>query len=147
MGEICSCCCLPVLPGPAWVLLSYVLQTSFAGPVGARNPEPILMPSPILLRECVHGQVDMHGATPLASASLAGHEKVVEMLLREEGVRANTADWAGATPLSLAARNRHGAIVRALLRREEVRTSGWRGWRPHRRSLKTKGRRTDMRGR
>ena len=25
-GEICSCCSLTVLPGPAWVLLNYVLQ-------------------------------------------------------------------------------------------------------------------------
>ena len=23
-GEVCSCCCLPALPGPAWVLLNYV---------------------------------------------------------------------------------------------------------------------------
>ena len=26
-GEICSCCCLLALPGPAWVLLNYVLRT------------------------------------------------------------------------------------------------------------------------
>ena len=26
-GEVCSCCCLPTLPGPAWVLLNYVLRT------------------------------------------------------------------------------------------------------------------------
>ena len=26
-GEICSCCCLIALPGPAWVLLNYVLHT------------------------------------------------------------------------------------------------------------------------
>ena len=32
-GEICSCCCLPALTGPAWVLLKYVLQTIFSGPV------------------------------------------------------------------------------------------------------------------
>ena len=25
-GEICSCCCIPALPGPAWVLLNYVLH-------------------------------------------------------------------------------------------------------------------------
>ena len=78
----------------------------------------------------------MHGATPLASASQAGHEMVVEMLLKEEGIQVNKADWTGATPLSLAAQHRHGAIVSALLRRTEVRAKGWRGWRPHRRSQK-----------
>ena len=26
-GKVCSCCCLSALPGPAWVLLSYVLRT------------------------------------------------------------------------------------------------------------------------
>ena len=26
-GEVCSCCCLPALPGPAWVLLNYVVRT------------------------------------------------------------------------------------------------------------------------
>ena len=26
-GEVCCCCCLPALPGPDWVLLSYVLHT------------------------------------------------------------------------------------------------------------------------
>ena len=29
-GEICSCCCLTVLLGPAWVLLSKIYKT-FAG--------------------------------------------------------------------------------------------------------------------
>ena len=24
-GEVFYCCCLPALPGPAWVLLSYVI--------------------------------------------------------------------------------------------------------------------------
>ena len=28
-GEVCSCCCLPALPGLAWVLLKYVLQRLF----------------------------------------------------------------------------------------------------------------------
>ena len=32
-GEICSCCSLTVMPVPAWVLLNYVLQTIFSGPV------------------------------------------------------------------------------------------------------------------
>ena len=32
-GEIPSCCFLTVLLGPAWVLLNYVLQTIFSGPV------------------------------------------------------------------------------------------------------------------
>ena len=32
-GEIPSCCSLSALLGPVWVLLSYVLQTIFSGPV------------------------------------------------------------------------------------------------------------------
>ena len=32
-GELCYCSCLPVLPCPDWVLLSYVLQTIFLYPV------------------------------------------------------------------------------------------------------------------
>ena len=33
MGELYNCSCLPVLPGPAWVLLSYVLHTFISGSV------------------------------------------------------------------------------------------------------------------
>ena len=36
-GEIPSCCSLTVLLGPAWVLLKYVLQTIFSGPVNRPN--------------------------------------------------------------------------------------------------------------
>ena len=32
-GEIPSCCSLTALLGPVWVLLNYVLQTIFSGPV------------------------------------------------------------------------------------------------------------------
>ena len=32
-GEIPSCCSLTLLLGSAWVLLKYVLQTIFSGPV------------------------------------------------------------------------------------------------------------------
>ena len=32
-GEVPSCCSLTLLLGPAWVLLKYVLQTIFSGPV------------------------------------------------------------------------------------------------------------------
>ena len=32
-GEVCCCSSLTLLPGPAWVLLSYVLHTLFAAPV------------------------------------------------------------------------------------------------------------------
>ena len=32
-GEVCSSCSLTLLLGPAWVLLKYVLQTIFSGPV------------------------------------------------------------------------------------------------------------------
>ena len=32
-GEISSCCSLTALLGPVWVLLNYVLQTIFSGPV------------------------------------------------------------------------------------------------------------------
>ena len=33
-GEICSCCSLSVLPGPAWALLNYVLRTILCTSVG-----------------------------------------------------------------------------------------------------------------
>ena len=33
LGELCYCSCLPVLPDPAWVLLSYVLHTFISGSV------------------------------------------------------------------------------------------------------------------
>ena len=33
LGELCYCSCLPVLPGPAWVLLSHVLHTFISGSV------------------------------------------------------------------------------------------------------------------
>ena len=33
LGELYHCSCLPVLPGPAWVLLSYVLHTFISGSV------------------------------------------------------------------------------------------------------------------
>ena len=33
LGELYHCSCITVLPGPTWVLLSYVLHTLFAGPV------------------------------------------------------------------------------------------------------------------
>ena len=34
-GEVPSCCSLILLLSPAWVLLKYVLQTIFSGPVPA----------------------------------------------------------------------------------------------------------------
>ena len=37
LGELCYCSCLPVLPGPAWVLLSYVLHTFISGSVPERG--------------------------------------------------------------------------------------------------------------
>ena len=33
LREVCSCCSLTVLPGPAWVLLNYVLQRIFLSSV------------------------------------------------------------------------------------------------------------------
>ena len=33
LGELYYCSCLPVLPGPAWVLLAYGLQTFISGSV------------------------------------------------------------------------------------------------------------------
>ena len=44
-GEFCYCSCLPVLPYPAWVLLSYILHTIFLNPVylftmGGGNAKP-----------------------------------------------------------------------------------------------------------
>ena len=36
-GDVPSCCSLTLLLGPAWVLLKYVLQTIFSGPVCTRR--------------------------------------------------------------------------------------------------------------
>ena len=36
-GENCSCCCLRALPGPAWVLLNYVLHTILSTSVLQRS--------------------------------------------------------------------------------------------------------------
>ena len=38
-GEVCYCCCLPALPGPAWVLLNYVLQNILCT---STNPASVL---------------------------------------------------------------------------------------------------------
>ena len=38
LGKIALCSFLPLLPGPAWVLLSYVLHTLFLCPVFALYP-------------------------------------------------------------------------------------------------------------
>ena len=67
-----------------------------------------------------------------------GHEKVVKLLLGQDGILVNPANWAGITPLHAAAEERHGKIVEMLLRKEQVRAMGWNGWRPHRRITATK---------
>ena len=36
-GEVCSCSSLTALPGPAWVLLSYVLHTILCTSVEVEN--------------------------------------------------------------------------------------------------------------
>ena len=41
-GEIPSCCSLTLLLGSAWVLLKYVLQTIFSGPVHQSKPIDVL---------------------------------------------------------------------------------------------------------
>jgi ankyrin repeat protein len=46
---------------------------------------------------------------------LGGHTRIVNMLLREDGIDPDHKDNNGQTPLSLAACNGHGAIVRLLL--------------------------------
>ena len=42
-GEFYSCCCLHALPGPAWVLLKYVLHTILCTSVLAYGPKEILL--------------------------------------------------------------------------------------------------------
>ena len=39
LGEVCYSCSLTVLPGPAWVVLNYVLQRIFFTPVNAPADE------------------------------------------------------------------------------------------------------------
>ena len=63
---------------------------------------------------------DCFGCTALSLAAEAGHEEVVEILLRREEVNSNTEDKLGVTPLSYAAMKGHEGAVKILLGREGV---------------------------
>jgi len=63
----------------------------------------------------VNYQSDQGGLTPLIVASANGHARVVEMLLEEEEVKVNLADYDGSTPLYEASSRGHESVVKLLL--------------------------------
>ena len=71
-----------------------------------------------------------YGDTALLVAASMGHHHVVRMLLKEENIEVNLANWAGDTPLLVAADKRNGEVVNLLLGTEAIRAIGWNGWRP-----------------
>ncbi|KAI5838326.1 ankyrin repeat-containing domain protein [Morchella snyderi] len=66
-------------------------------------------------------EVNDHSRTPLSGAAEKGHDKVVELLLRDSRVDVNLADKQfGRTPLSWAAEHGHDKVVELLLRDSRV---------------------------
>jgi len=63
---------------------------------------------------------DARGSTPLVWAARNGHEEVVEMLLRRQGVCPNETDYCGLTPLLYAVWCGHERVVEILLKRKIV---------------------------
>ena len=64
-------------------------------------------------------------------AAYLGRARVVKILLKQEGIQINQANFFGNTPISLAAEKTHGKIVNMLLGTDEIRADGWAGWRPN----------------
>ncbi|KAG1659782.1 hypothetical protein FOA52_015883 [Chlamydomonas sp. UWO 241] len=59
--------------------------------------------------------ISLGGATPLTAAAAAGHERVVEQLLRAPGVKVDAGDASMRTPLWHAAQRGHEGVVTMLL--------------------------------
>jgi ankyrin repeat protein len=58
---------------------------------------------------------DSHGRTPLSYAAQKGYHKIVQLLLREEGINLDSVDANGRTPLSWAAGNGYQEVAQLLL--------------------------------
>ncbi|XP_040570019.1 protein TANC2 isoform X2 [Lepeophtheirus salmonis] len=91
-----------------------------------------------LVAACISGQIDavesllrvstaingnsvIHGETPLTAASKNGHDYVVAILLRREGlINVNETNLTGYTPMQVAIKNGHWAIVELLMKAGSV---------------------------
>ena len=74
----------------------------------------------IEVQGCDINKRDCVGNTPLMWAARNGHERVVEILLRQDNVIPDKPCKKGQTPLWNASRNGHEGVVRILLEREKV---------------------------
>ena len=63
-----------------------------------------------LLKKGVN-ESDENGFTPLILAAFAGNEKVVNFLLKQEGIQVNKACFTGSSPLVFAAYEGHSNVV------------------------------------
>ena len=63
---------------------------------------------------------DKRGDTPLLAAAEAGCERVVDLLLRTEGIQANKSDVQGFSPLYMAAVRGHVGVVERLLQHGDI---------------------------
>ena len=63
---------------------------------------------------------DKYGLTPLCSAALYGHQKVVQLLLAQPGIELNPREEGGSAPLLKAAENGHMGTVEMILAKDGV---------------------------
>jgi ankyrin repeat protein len=63
---------------------------------------------------------DANGRTPLLCAAQSRAEAVVQRLLMQSDIEADSTDLGGRTPLSYAAENRSEPVVQQLLERQDV---------------------------
>jgi len=65
-------------------------------------------------------RADKYDQTPLGCAAVSGHEGVVRLLLKQEGVDPDRSDKYGGTPLSYAAKGGYAGVVDLLQARVSV---------------------------